>query len=451
VNPHFNPIPWVLMLLIPILLTGSAATAQAQKSKSPTNKPPKVVVEAVVKKSIKTGHRSVGTVMPIRKTTVGSAVDGRVLQHNVNQGDPVKKGQILAQLRTASLQIELRAAKAEIELRKQELAELENGSRPEEITEARAKFSAADVFRSNATAKHKRAVALFSKNAINQVDLDDARERFDAAHQAYLAAQAMLKRIEVGPRSEQIAQAQARLELQKARTAQIEDRITKYTITAPFSGFIAREHTEVGAWISQGDAIVEIIELDEVEVHAHVPAKHAVHLQRDVKVRVEFPELPNQIFTGRVERVVPTANVQSRTFPVNIRVQNRIQNSRPMLMAGMLAAVDLPTGQVRNCTLVPKDALVLNGASRSVFVVDPTSSSRSGTRNSRGSAEQGTVRSVPVQLGIADGSLIQVLGLGKNDQLVVVRGNERLKAADSISFTRPNRSATRPNPPKTSR
>lgn len=445
-NPHCNPIHWVL---IPILLSGSAATAHAQKSKSSANKPLKVVVAAVVKKSIKTGHRSVGTVMPIRKTTVGSAVDGRVVKHNVNQGDPVTAGKILAQLRTESLQIELRAAKAESELRQQELAELKNGSRPEEKTEARAKFSAAEIVRKNANAKHERAIALFEKNAINQVDLDDARERFDAAHQAFLAAQAMLARIEAGPREEQIAQAQARLELQKARTDQIEDRIAKYTITAPFSGFIAKEHTEVGAWISQGDAIAEIIELHEVEVHAHVPAKHAVHLERKVEVRVEFPELPDHIFTGQVERVVPSANVQSRTFPVNIRVKNRNQKGRPMLMAGMLAAVVLPTGQVDDCTLVPKDALVFNGNSQSVFVVDAPSSSRSDARKRRGQSEVGTVRSVPVRLGIAHESLFQVFGLGKNDQLVVVRGNERLKAADAISFIRPSPPATRPNPPTT--
>ncbi|MEO1995338.1 MAG: efflux RND transporter periplasmic adaptor subunit, partial [Planctomycetaceae bacterium] len=420
-----------------VLLAGIPSTTHAQDFKSTHKKaPPAVVVASVVERSIKTGHRSVGTVMPIRKTTVGSAVDGRVLKHNVNQGDPVIQGQILAQLRTQSLQIELRAAKAETTLRQHELAELENGSRPEEIAEARAKFSAAEVVRSNATAKHKRAEALFAKTAINQVDLDDARERFDATHQAYLAAQAMLKRVEAGPRSEQIAQAQARLELQEARTDQINDRLAKFTIVAPFSGFVAMEHTEVGAWVSQGDAIVEIIQLDIVEVCAHVPAKHAVQLRRGATVLVEFPELKNQIFTGQVERVVPTANVQTRTFPVNIRVTNRFRDGRPLLMAGMLAQVELPTGTLARMPLVPKDALVLNGASRSVFVVDVKPSSTRDTQTKIAHRGTGTVRRVPVRLGIADDSMIQVEGDLRADQLVVVRGNERLKDGQDITFTR---------------
>ena len=429
-----------------IALMGETRLAFAQGSKTKKSAAaPAVIVASVVERSIKTGHRSVGTVMPIRRTTVGSAVDGRVLKHNVNQGDPVTQGQVLAQLRTESLQIQLRAAQAETRLRKQELAELQNGSRPEEIAEARARFSAAEVVRSNATAKHKRALALFAKNAINQVDLDDARERFDAAHQAYLAAQGMLKRIEAGPRSEQIAQAQARLELQEARTDEIEDRIAKYTITAPFSGFISKEHTEVGAWISQGDAIVEVIQLDVVEVHAYVPAKHAVQLQSGVSVRLEFPELKNQLFEGHVTRVVPTANLQTRTFPVNIRVPNRLlADGRPLLMAGMLAQMELPTGTRARMPLVPKDALVLNGTSRSVFVVDLPKTTRSNPKSLSGGT--GIVRAVPVRLGISDDSLIQVEGDLRADQLVVIRGNERLKDGQKILFTRDTASASAASP-----
>ena len=91
-----------------------------------------------------------------------------------------------------------------------------------------------------------------------------------------------------------------------------------------------------------------------------------------------------------------------------------------MLLAGMLARVDVPVGQRIKLPLVPKDALVLNGKDRSVFVVDFDNKD-----NSINSAT-GFVRKVAVELGVASDDRIQVIGEIKAGDFVVVEGNERL-------------------------
>ena len=161
-----------------------------------------------------------------------------------------------------------------------------------------------------------------------------------------------------------------------------------------------------------------------------MPAEHAVRLQRGRPVRIEFPELPGDIFTGTVDRVVPTADVRTRTFPVNIRLKNRFLDGQPVLLAGMLARAALPTGNRLVLPLVPKDALVLNGSSRSVYVVDLE----------KPSGNLGSVRSVSVRLGVADGTWIQIDVVDRGIQLregdlIVVMGNERLKPNDDVKIS----------------
>ena len=388
-----------------------------------------VVVAPVIEAEVSAAQRVVGNVQPLRTSTIGSAADGRVLEFLVNQGDFVRRAEPLARLRTDTLMIELEAARAELRLNEQLLAELRNGSRPEEIAEARAKMLGAKAAMETAAIKLKRVKSLAASRATSALDLDEAHERAEFTRYVHVAAEELLKRIEEGPRVEQVAQAEARVELQKQKVLLIEDRLSKFTIRSPFDGFVAAEFTEVGAWISQGDPIAQVIELDSVEVEAPITAEYAVQLRRGDTIRVEFPELPNQLITGIVDRIVPIADSRTRTFPVFIRIQNEVSDGVPLLMAGMLARVDLPAGRKKSVPLVPKDALVLNAAERCVYIVD---------QDNNGPSQQatGTVRKVNVELGVAVRGRIQVRGEVNEGNLVVVVGNERLRDGDRVSVKR---------------
>lgn len=386
-----------------------------------------VAVAKVVEREVTTGHRIVGTLNPVKVSIIGSAVDGRVIRFPVNQGDAVRQGDLLAQLRTDTLDIELDAARAELELRTQELAELKNGSRPEEIAQAEARKLSANASMEYAKSKYERTLALYNRGgAATEADLDEARSLATQAEQAFLEATATYDLVKAGPRTERIKQAEARVNLQQESIRLIEDRIAKHTLVAPFDGFVTAEHTELGAWLQQGDPVAQVVRLDEVELVVDVLGLLVTRLKRGLTVRVEVPSFPNELFTGTIERIVPQADVRSRTFPVVIRVENRIEEEVPRLKAGMLARVDLPTGTRRRMPLVPKDALVLGGPKPLVFVVDVGA----------GDGKTGTVRAVPVELGVADGASIQVDGPVRQGEYVVVRGNERLRSGQKVSVAK---------------
>ncbi len=385
-----------------------------------------VIVAKVTEAEVRSGQRVVGTVEPLRTSTIGSAVDGRVGDFLVNEGEMVSKGQTLAQIRIETLEIEKAASQAELDLAASRLTELVNGSLPEDIAEADANMRIAVTAVNNSDSKLRRIQSLGA--AASGVELDDARQQSNAAKFALKATVALLDRIKNGPRKELIAQAKAQVELQRQKLNQISDRIKKCTITAPFDGFVSMEFTEVGDWINRGDPIVQIIQLEEIEIHAPVTAESVVHLRKGDDIRIEFPELPNEVFTGTIARIVPVAAARSRTFPVHIRLKNKIEEETPLLLAGMLARVTIPAGKRQSFPLVPKDALVLNGNERFVFVVE------SAEGNASMEASEGTVRKVPVDLGVAVAGRIQVIGDLNVGDLVVVEGNERLVPNTNVKF-----------------
>lgn len=413
-----------------------SAIAQPPRGRSANSQKP-VEVARVIESEVQRGQRVVGTVQPLRISTIGSALEGRLETLHVNDGQRVKQGETLAELRPKTLELLKAAAEAELRLFASQLEELQNGSLPEEIDEAEANMLAAQALMENADRQWKRLRSLSISQAASITELENAKEQAEATRFALRASRSALKRTKDGPRIELIAQAQARVDLQAERVKQLEDQIDKLAIKAPFDGYIAAESTEVGAWIRQGDPIVQVVQLDKVEIQVPVTAEHAVSLRIGDKIRVEFPELPEELLIGTIDRIVPVADPQTRTYPVYVQMSNRLQDDRPLLMSGMLARVDLPAGRREKSTLVPKDALVLNGDERSVFVFEGELSSGEGSVYG-----SGVVRKVEVDLGVAVDGLIQVRGDLDDSDLVVVIGNERLIDGAKISIVEINEYAT---------
>lgn len=420
----------ILPLLAVAATCAVAASAQAQGKGAPAT----VVTANVVIREEALGQTFVGTLQPRRRSTVGSAVDGRVEDYKVNDGLWVKKGDVLAELLKRATQIELDTAKAELRSRQAELDEYENKALPEDIKQAEAKLASAEAQWRYAKARNARTEALFQRGTgITQEDMDLSYSNLLTAEQNQIGAAAALKLLQDWPRPEKLAVAQARRDAQQEAVNQIEDRLEKYTIRAPFDGYVVQKHTEVGAWISRGDPIAEVIEIDPIEVAVSVPETAIASLQEAVaqaeeeggtlSAMVKVDALKGKPFTGWVERIVPQADVRSRTFPVKVLLENPRLGKAHKFTSGMICHVTLPVGRVQKVTVVPKDALVL-GDELAVYVAE--------------NGKEGAVaRKVPVELGAGSyDNLIQVSGNLQPGQSVIIRGNERLMPGQPLNVVK---------------
>lgn len=386
--------------------------------------PAPVAVAQVVEQKVSAGQTFVGTIMPVRHSVIGSAVAGRVIALHVNEGDKVTKDQPLAQIRTDALEIQHAAAKADYELRKQEQAELENGTRAEEVEQAKSLMLGAKAMMDFRQSRYKRIRELVEKRASSADELQDASSAAEMAMQQFQEAKATWDMRVAGPRPEVVLQAKARTASALEEVNRIEDQLRKHTLYAPFDGYVTEEHTEVGQWISQSAAVVEVVELSEVDVQVHVLENYVPHLQLGMSARVEVGALPGENLTGEIALVVPKADLKSRTFPVKVRLKNREVNDSPLLKAGMLARVTLPVGKSEVALLVPKDALVLGGPAPMVFAVDANPKN----------PQELVARPVPVQMGVVSDNLIEVKGDLKAGQRVITQGNERLRPGQVVTL-----------------
>ncbi|HAA50310.1 MAG TPA: efflux RND transporter periplasmic adaptor subunit [Planctomycetaceae bacterium] len=399
--------------------------------------PAVVVVAPVVEREVTAGHSFVGSVEPFKRATIGSAVDGRVTEFPVEEGDRIRGGQSLAKLLTATIELELKAAEGELAFRQESLKELKNGTRPGEIVQLRARMLAAKARREFLVDRRARFTALARQGTVTEDDLAAVISAAITAERDFDDAKAGHELAVAGPRAEKLVQAGARLAVQQAVVEQLKDRITKHTIVSRFDGYITSRRTEVGEWVSRGDPVVDVVSLDQVDVKVSVLESQVPHLRIGTSVRVEIMALPQQVLTGTIATIIPQGDQRTRTFPVKIRLSNTITEGRPLIKAGMLSRVTLPTGARTRALLVPKDALVLGGRSPVVYVVGAD----------KADPKKQVVRLVPVRLGVASGSLIQVTGEIAAGQQVVVQGNERLRPGQSVS-PRPAPAGPRSEPTK---
>ncbi len=404
-------------------LIASAALGTSSSAQTQPKLPPAVVrVAQITKQNVEVTKTFVGTVMPLRKSVLGSAVDGRVAEVFVNEGDQVKARQPVAQILTKTIEAEVAAAEAQLDLRKQELAEMQNGTRKEELEAAVAREDAAKAVAEYAMNKFRRVEGLAKRGQANEGEVEEAMSNANQLQKLFIAAKAARELAEAGPRAEQIAQAKAREATAMHELERLRDMMSKYTVRAPFDGYVTAEHTEIGAWVNKADPVVEVIELKQVDVMVMVPETDVENVTLGQKASVRIDALSRGAFEGTVALIVPQADLRSRSMPVKIRVDNQEVNGQPVLKAGMSARAALLVNQPALALVVPKDALVIGGPEPFVYVVETH-------------GETSVVKAVPVKVGESVGRTVAVTakeGELKAGQLVVVEGNERRRNGEEV-------------------
>jgi RND family efflux transporter MFP subunit len=395
--------------------------------------PPNVSVERVERReNVAAGHFFVGNVHPARRSVIGAAVAGRVVEFPVNAGDPVDEKQPLCRLLTRQIDLQIAAAEGDLKLKREELKELQNGARPEELREAKAKTAAAHALHDYLQTKLQRTKNLYERNAVSEDQLQDDISRALTAAQTYEAVKAAEDLLVAGTRAEKVAQAEARVAIAEAEVDRLKDLLVKHTITSPFKGFVVAEHTEIGQWIESGGLVAVVEDLEEVELEAQVLENYLDAVRLKTQARIELAALPNDKFTAEVTAIVPRADERSRNFPVKLRMKNKFHpDGTPLLRTGMFARIWLPVERRESVLLVPQDAVVLGGPSPVVYVV---------ARASPGAAE-GQVSVVPVQLGTAFDGHFEVSGALADGVEVVVEGNERLVPGAKVRIVPSSRTA----------
>ncbi|MBL9181480.1 MAG: efflux RND transporter periplasmic adaptor subunit [Verrucomicrobiaceae bacterium] len=238
-----------------------------------------------------------GTLEARVKTQVSARIQERLVEVLVDQGDAVKKGQLLAKLDDAELRQQVAIAQASFAAAKQTAQRVE-----------------ADLARSQAVLEQarkdaKRLAGLLASNAVSQTDSDKAAE-------ALKVAEADLKRSNAA-----IAEAQGLVLVAEKTMLHRQEQLAFTQITAPYDGLIIRRDRELGEMLVPGATLMELISLDELWIRAWVDETEMPKLAPGQKARVVFRSEPQKNYPGVVSRLGREMDRETREFLVDVRVE----------------------------------------------------------------------------------------------------------------------------------
>ncbi len=262
--------------------------------------PAKVVTARVTQQEISENRSVIGVLYYERVSDISTEVAGLVDAVTVNQGDRVKKGEVLVRLNTEILDQEIAMIKTRIEQ--------------------------ADLRIENTRKNFQRLEELYKQAGISEKDFDDARFIYEDAQKEKQASQDTLKKLMIRKR--------------------------RSVIKAPFDGIILSKDVDAGAWAQQGRQLVKIGSSADLYVRAPIAEDMLKFVRKGENLPVVITAFQKEI-TGKMVDIDPMADIKTKNVFLKIGIP-----PLPMVAQNMSATVYVPAGEKRKLSILPRAALI---------------------------------------------------------------------------------------------
>ncbi|MBW1710358.1 MAG: HlyD family secretion protein [Deltaproteobacteria bacterium] len=256
-------------------------------------------------------------------------ISGNLTEVRVNEGDQVRKGQILfvldkrsAAAALAKAQAAVSSAQAALTVAQSQHKKCVNGPRRGEIQIAETVKRKADVAVRFAESEWSRVKALHNDRVMTEASRDKVRAEWEAAKQAQEEARLCLRLLREGSRTEDLAAAKANVDLKKAQLASAEAalhlakiNLDYTTVRVPFDGIVVRRWQNPGAIISAGRPILTILNPNSLHVAANIEEKDLYRISIGDKVDISVDAYPHLILAGHVGKILRATNSQFSLIP----------------------------------------------------------------------------------------------------------------------------------------
>ena len=384
--------PSAITLLVVILLLGALAVAGyylgylprqrremvlAAESQTGAEALPAVTVQRVTRSADKTSLVIPGNIEAITESPVLARATGYIVKRNVDIGDQVQAGQVLAEIDAPELAQQIRQAKASID----------QANASVEQAQANLAQGRSDLDLKRVTADRNQKLA--DKDIVSKQDNDTSRLQ-------YAAQQATVQALEKA-----VAAAQSGSSAASANLARLNELQAYLTVRAPFAGVITVRNIDTGTLVNEGSTLLyRVAQIDRLRTYINVPQGDAGSVHLGQPAILTIPDLPGRKFHGLVARTANSLDPATRTLLVEVQVSE----TGGVMLPGMYSEVDLSVPRSNPPLSIPSSTLVMRSTGPQAAVV----------------RSDGTVHFTPIQLGRDFGDHLEVLGgLEEGQQLVV--------------------------------
>ncbi len=347
----------------------------------------------------------IGNTEPVREVSLRSQTEGRLLELNVDVGDRVEIGQVLARLDDNILQTNLKEARAELAARESEVRNALNRVRNAEVQAERS-----EVELQQARADAKWNSSLTASGVISRQQAEVAQK--DAAVAAKVLRSA---REQISIEREAVATARQRVSVERSVVAQVKERLSYAVLKSPISGIVIDRLSEPGNLIQPGNEVLKLGNFDRIKIVVPISELALFKVTVGQTVNVSLDAFPGQKITGRVSRIAPAADITTRQIPVEII----IPNPEGRIGSGLLARVEFSDRNFADKIIVPETALQ---GKDTIFILD-----RDG--------EKATVTAKKVQIGDRYNDRIEIISGLKPGDRFVIRTSRPLKTGESVRLS----------------
>ena len=408
-NQYHRYLGSVLVVGVAIITSSCTPKEAADAQSQQKNRPTAVNVGVSKTETLTPSPTYTGSTEPIRTVSMRSQVEGQLLGLNVDVGDFVKQGQIVAQLDDSILRTQLNAAEAELAALKSEVARSNS-----QVSNARAQVESARLELTQAQADSRRQQSLLKEGAIASQTAQQTQTEARTAAQTLRAAQQT-----VTTEQQAVAAAQGRVIAQQAVVTQEQKRRSYTRLIAPISGIVLQRLQEPGDLIQPGNEVLQIADFSRIQVRVEVSDKQLGNISIGQSISVKLDAFPQETLSGQVTRIYPAADATARLVPIEVVIPN--SNG---IGSGLLARVSFISSN-QEFVVVPQSAVGGQKESNTgtVFIVTQEAESKA------------KVVARPVTLGDRADGKVEVLSGLKVGERYVTTSSKPLKNGETVNLS----------------
>lgn len=294
-----------------------------------------------------------GTLAADEQATLSFKVAGRVSEMRVDLGSPVRQRQVIAQLETNEFKVRMAQAEAALQQARVRLGLPPQGDDDRIRVENTATVREAKAVLDEARNNRERALQLVNQGIQSRAELDRVDSAYKVADSRYQDA---IEEV----RNRQAVLLQRRSELQLSR-----QQLAETTLYASMDGAVRERRANIGEYLAAGTPVVTIVRLHPLRLRVEVPEREAQGIRVGQAVRVKVEGNESQNHAGRIARLSPTFQEQSRTLVIEAEVNNQAGQLRP----GSFAKAEIQTSSTNDVVMVPAAAIVTFAGIQKVFTV----------------------------------------------------------------------------------
>jgi HlyD family secretion protein len=276
------------------------------------------------------------------ETEIRAKVQGEVKEIHVQEGDKIKKGDLLCLLDDEKLLIQLNQVRAGLEGARSKLELFKKGTKKELIAVAKNQLEEAGKELELAQKNEQRLAKLLSEGAVSETQKEQADLRLKAAQEGHKSASENYQLLLRGKEKEEIEMVEAEIDGYQAQEQFLQSQIQDTRVVSPVDGFLEIKHIEKGELALPGTLLFSLIDLNRTYVNAYLPERYIGRIKIGNSVEVSSDSFPEKVFKGQVDYISDQAefapkNIQTKEERLKLvfRVKSYLQNTEGELKPGM--------------------------------------------------------------------------------------------------------------------